>query len=961
LTWCIADVIKVAGRHIGTVVRIVADAVSVDIGAATAADATGIDLVAEAIAVTGRDAGSAAHAAFVERGAGPVGRVIEVAGGDVAAVVHGIAQAITVGVHAGSTAVATSVQLIAEAIAVAGRNAASAAYAALIGVGTGHVAGIIEVAGRDIGAVIRIIAHAVAIGIRSTGATTDAKGVELVARAVAVARQDARTAADATLVEGGTRAIGCIVVVAGRHVGTVVLIVAEAVGIDVRAVPATDTAGVRLVAETVAIAGRDAGAAADAALIELQAGAIGRVGVVAGRQVGAIVLIVADAVTVHVGAGAATVAAGVELVAEAIAVASRDAGSTANTAFIEERTCTVGGVCEVAGRRVGAVVGIVADAVRIHVRGAGAATDAEDVLHIAVAVAFAGRDSITATDAALINFGAGLVGRVVVVAGRHVGAVVRIVAQAVEVNIDAASTADAAHIDLVAEAIAVAGRDAGSATHATLVERGASPIGRVIVVAGADIAAVVVGVADAVTIGVDSGSATVATSVELVAEAVAVAGRDAGSTANAALVELGTSRVGCIIVVAGRHIGTVVGVVADAVSVDVGGAGTTTDTEGVELVAGAIAVTGRDAGTTAHTACIERGAGTVGCIAVVAGRHVGAIVRTVADAVRIRIRAIASAYTAGIFLVAEAIAVAGRDAGTTADAALVELQAAAVRSVRVIAGRQIGAVVNVVADAICIAVHAGSAADTAVVELVAEAIAVTGRDAAAATNTTGIHLSTGGVARIVVVACAQVEAVVNVVTNAVRIGVRRAGASALTEGVQLVAITVAITCRDAAASADAAGVQLGARCIGWVGVVAGRDVGTVVRIVADAVRVHVHAASAAHAASVLHIAEAVAIPSRDTVSAAYATLIDELARTIGGVIEVAGGEVGTVVLVVADAVAVGIGQAHRHSETGGRRIAVDVGGRVGHRRHAFGEVVTRIRRAREGGQTAIVSGSRLGP
>ena len=455
----VGHIIKVAGRQVSTIVCVVADTVSVDIGAATAADTAGIDLVAEAIAVTGRDAATAAHAAFVERGAGPIGGVIEVAGGVVAAVVHGIAQAITIGVHTGTTAVATGVHLVAEAVAVASRNATSAAHSALIGVGTSHVASIIEVAGGEINAVVRIIAHAVAIGIGSTGATADSEGIELVARTVAVARQDAGTSADAALIEGGTRAIGSIVVVAGRHVGTIVLVVADSVGVGVRAVASTDTAGVRLVAEAVAIAGWNSGPTTDATLIELQTAAIGRVGVVASRHVGTVVGIVADAVSIDVRACATAVSTGVELVAEAIAVASRDAGTTTDTAFIEEGTCAVGGVGVVAGRRIGAIVDVIADAIEVHIGRAGAATDAEHVFDIAVTVAITGRDAITATDTAFIHFGAGPVGRIVVVAGRHVGAVVRIVAEAIAVAVDSTSATDAADVELVAEAITVTCRN----------------------------------------------------------------------------------------------------------------------------------------------------------------------------------------------------------------------------------------------------------------------------------------------------------------------------------------------------------------------------------------------------------------------------------------------------------------------------------------------------------------------
>ena len=302
------------------------------------------------------------------------------------------------------------------------------------------------------------------------------------------------------------------------------------------------------------------------------------------------------------------------MVAKAVTIACRDTGSAADAAFIEEGTAGVGRIRVVAGRRIGAIVDIIADAVEVHVGSASATAHTEDVFDIAAAIAVTGRNTTSTTDTTFIQVGTGLIGWIVVVAGRQVRAVVRIVADAVQVGVDTASSANPADVQLVAEAIAVAGRDAGSATHATLVERGASPIGRVIVVAGADIAAVVVGIADAVTVGVDSGSATVTTGVELVAEAIAIAGWNAAAAADAALVECGTGRIGCVIVVAGADIRAVVGVVTDAVPVDVGGAGATAVAEGVELVAAAIAVAGRDACASADTTLIEGGARTVGCL-----------------------------------------------------------------------------------------------------------------------------------------------------------------------------------------------------------------------------------------------------------------------------------------------------------------------------------------------------------
>jgi len=212
---------------------------------------------------------------------------------------------------------------------------------------------------------LRVVADAVAIRISGTSAATDTEHVGLVAEAVAVAGRDAGATADTALID--------------------------------------------LVAEAVAVAGRDAGAATDAALVELEARCIGRIGIVAGRQIGAVVHIVAEAIAVNVrSTGAAAHAKGVELVAGAVAVARQDAGATADTTFINGAARAIGRIVEVAGRDVGTVVLIVADAVGIDVRAVAAALAAGIDL-VAEAVAITDWNAGATTNATFIGEEAGIV------------------------------------------------------------------------------------------------------------------------------------------------------------------------------------------------------------------------------------------------------------------------------------------------------------------------------------------------------------------------------------------------------------------------------------------------------------------------------------------------------------------------------------------------------------------------
>ena len=196
-----------------------------------------------------------------------------------------------------------------------------------------------------------------------------------------------------------------------------------------------------------------------------------------------------------------------------------------------------------------------------------------------------------------------------------------------------------------------------------------------------------------------------------------------------------------------------------------------------------------------------------------------AVVHIVADAIGIGIRGTAAtAHADGVELVAEAITVAGWNARTVAYTALIE-------------GAYAG--VDIVTDAVSVAVARAIAATYADgINDVAIAVAISGGDVRASTfvnrtwsiaNATGVH---------------GADAIVDIIADAIRIGIRRAIATAHAEGIGLVAIAVAIACRDVGtatfedgtgSAADATCVERGARSVidGGIGVeVAGRGVRT---------------------------------------------------------------------------------------------------------------------------------------
>ena len=163
-------------------------------------------------------------------------------------------------------------------------------------------------------------------------------------------------------------------------------------------------------------------------------------------------------------------------------------------------------------------------------------------------------------------------------------------------------------------------------------------------------------VTNAVVVGIGrTCSAADAEGVQLVSVAVAIAFRDicasafvdvAGPVADAARV-------------VGPH--ALVNVVADAVGIVIGRAGSATHTEDVELVSVAVAIAFRDVGASTFVDV----AGPVADAARVVRSY--AIVDVVADAVGVRIfSTVSTAHANGVELVSVAVAIAFRDIGASA-------------------------------------------------------------------------------------------------------------------------------------------------------------------------------------------------------------------------------------------------------------------------------------------------------
>ncbi|MEC7440104.1 MAG: hypothetical protein VX802_04560, partial [Pseudomonadota bacterium] len=305
-------------------------------------------------------------------------------------------------------------------------------------------------------------------------------------------------------------------------------------------------------------------------------------------------------------------------------------------------------------------------------------------------------------------------------------------------------------------------------------------------------------------------------------------------------------------------------------------------TKRVELVAVAVAV----AFNNLCAAALVDGARSIANAALV--KCANTVVFIVTNPVGIGIRhTIATAHSEGIKLVAVTVAVSFRNvrastlvdgARSVADAALV------VRS---------DTVVDVVTDAVGIGVRCTvTATDAERVKLVAIAVAVSFRNVRTPALVNGAR-SVADAALVV-----RSDTVVDVVTDAIGIGVCRAVTATNAQGVELVAVAVAVAFWDVRTSA----LVDGARTVAHAALIHGAE--AFFLVVADAIAVHVGSAvTATHAQGVKLIAVTVAVTFWDVRTSA---LIDG-ARTVADAALVEFAD--AVIDIIADAIGVLIGCA----------------------------------------------------
>ena len=283
-----------------------------------------------------------------------------------------------------------------------------------------------------------------------------------------------------------------------------------------------------------------------------------------------------------------------------------------------------------------------------------------------------------------------------------------------------------------------------------------------------------------------------------------------------------------------------------------------------------------------HTSALVDGARAVADAALVVG--VDTVVFVVTDAIGIPRSPSPPQTPQGVKLVSVAVAVSFGDVSTSAlvdgarsvaDAALVELS---------------HAVVDVVTDAIGIGVSCTvTATDAEGVELVAVTVAVSFGDVRTSTLVDG----TWSVADAALVEFA--DAVIDVVTDAIGIGVRCAVTTTDAEGVELVAVTVAVSFGDVSTSA----LVDGARSVADAALV--EFANAVVDVVTDAIGILVRCTvPSTFAKRVELVAVTVAVAFRNVRAS---TLVDG-ARSVADAALVVGTD--TVVFVVTDAIGVGV-------------------------------------------------------
>ena len=332
--------------------------------------------------------------------------------------------------------------------------------------------------------------------------------------------------------------------------------------------------------------------------------------------------------------------------------------------------------------------------------------------------------------------------------------------------------------------------------------------------------------------------------------------------------------------VQGAH--TIVLVVANAIHVDVSGTIATALANGIFLIAVAVAIARRRIGTTAF---VNR-AGTVANATRV--NHANAVIFVVTNAIHVVVgKAVTTAVANGILLVAIAVTIAFRD---VCAAARIDLTGAIAHATRV---QRADAVIHVITNAIGIGVcRAVTTTNAQGVELVAVAVTIAFRNVCTST----LVNCSRTVANPALVECTH--AIVYVVANAVGICVCVTIAAANTNGVELVAVAVTIANGDVCTSAfvNLTWAVAYATCI--------QRSDTVVHVVTNAVGISVcFAVTAAHAQGVKLVAITVAIAFGDVCTSAFINRTRTVAKAT--LVELTHASV----YVVANAIGIGVGGA----------------------------------------------------
>jgi ppGpp synthetase/RelA/SpoT-type nucleotidyltranferase len=631
---------------------------------------------------------------------------------------------------------------------------------------------------------VHVIADAIGIDVSSAIATAYPDGVKLVAGAVAVPLGDVNAAAlvDVTWSVADATSI--------KLSYTLVHVVANAIGIRIGCTsPTTDAQGVKLVAIAVAVPFGDVSAST---LVDVTWSVADATDV---KFANAFVHVITGAIGIRIGCTVApTGTQGVKLVAVAIAVPLGDVSAAA----LVDATWSIADATSI--KRTHAVVHIITDAIGIHIGCALATTYAQGVKLVAVAIAITFWDrSATAG-----KYSSWAIANVTGVKRSYT--VVHVITDAIGIRVlSAIATTNAQGVKLVPIAIAVTSGDVSASTledftravaNVTSVKRSYTVVHIITDAIGIRISCTspttyaqgvkLVAVAIAISFGDVRTAALVdvtwsvadATSVQLIPITITISRKNVSATT----ISYSTRTIADAAFV--KFTNAFVHVITDAIGICIGCTIATTDAQGVKLVAVAVAVPFENVSASALVDVTWSVADATSI------KRAHAVVHIITDAIIIRISCTSpTTYAQGVKLVAVAVAV---PLGDVSAAALVDVTWSVADATSI---KRTHAVVHVITDAIGIRVCSAIATtDAQGVNLVAIAVAITFWDRSA----TAGQYSTWSIAHTAGVKLSYT--LVHVVANAIGIRIGCTSPTTDAQGVNLVAIAVAVPFGDVSAS-----------------------------------------------------------------------------------------------------------------------------------------------------------------